>query len=381
MLSPGLKKAGRVLHELFVLPGDKRLPAVRVLVFTAIVLATGTMVAVAALSQFTQKNLLSGEGETVDRYPFGSVTIVVAVLLVWAVAVRKAPVVFVRWTTVPAILGCLVAGVQLANIYHGDLGPNQLALFLPVVSLAYAAKRIVAYAATLFASIGEGILATHRLTSEHWYSEIVSFSVVMFGTTYVVTRLRTRHDEARARLADLRDIDSLTGGYSRQYFDRVLHRLGEELPPGGVGVVMADIDNFRGINESFGHAVGDNAVTEMAVLCAKVAGPHGVSGRVGGDEFIVLLPGMDQNSTAHVAFRLRDAVRGSSVRIVGQQTPPITMTASVGYSHWPGHVEHLGQAYAAAEEALVESKKKGRDQVVSASAQFPPDQFSKIPRA
>lgn len=368
MLGAVFAKVGLVLREVFVLPNDRRLPAVQVLLFTAIVLAAGTVAAVTALSYVAGSAQTRGGGTAIEPYPLGVVTVVVAVLAVWAVVLRRAPADFTRWTTVPAALACLAGGVSMVYFSRGDLGLSQLTLFLPVVSLAYAAKRAVAYAATAFATFGEGLLAMGRLPAEHQYSEIVSFAVVMFGTTYVVTRLRTRHDEARARLADLRDIDPLTGGYSRQYFDRVVQQLVDEPPPGGLGVVMADIDNFRGINESYGHAVGDNAVTEMAELCAKVAGLDGVSGRIGGDEFIVLLPGADEHATAHIAFRLRDAIRGSSVRMVGHQTQRLTMTASVGYSHWPSQVRGVEQVYVAAEGALVEAKKKGRDQVACAPA-------------
>lgn len=130
-----------------------------------------------------------------------------------------------------------------------------------------------------------------------------------------------------------------------------------------VGIVMADLDHFKRINDTSGHMAGDNVLREVARrMCASVR-PYDAVGRYGGEEFLVVLPGCDVSGAVGRAEGLRNAIGNTPV-----DTPegmiPVTMSLGVAVGTKPEEIEDLLHA---ADTALYQAKNQGRNQVVVSS--------------
>ena len=135
---------------------------------------------------------------------------------------------------------------------------------------------------------------------------------------------------------------------------------------GGLGVLGLDLDLFKQVNDRYGHEAGDRVLAEVGRLLTWTCRLGDVVARVGGEEFLVLLPGTDEAGTRAIAERIRRTIGGMTVAGVDQR-----LTISVGASVW-----HPGDASAApllrrVDDALYRAKNGGRDRVVILAADVP----------
>ena len=123
--------------------------------------------------------------------------------------------------------------------------------------------------------------------------------------------------------------DMITGSWNHGAILEVLHKERERArrKSGSVGVVLADLDEFRKINESLGHPVGDEVLREAARRMNSSVRPYDAVGRFGGEEFLIVLPGSDGLGALTVAERIREAF---SRRPVHTSAGPVPMTLSLG---------------------------------------------------
>ena len=176
-------------------------------------------------------------------------------------------------------------------------------------------------------------------------------------------RLRATVDEG-LKLALL---DPLTGLFNRRYAMSHARRSGAEEPGAkGYCVILADIDRFKSINDTYGHAAGDAVLVAVARrLRDKVRGMDMVA-RIGGEEFLVYMPDPDSDTALAAAVRLCAELRAAPVELADGR-PPIPVTASFGVAAAePG--EPLETVIARADEALYAAKAAGRDTVTMADA-------------
>ena len=157
--------------------------------------------------------------------------------------------------------------------------------------------------------------------------------------------------------------DALTGLPNRRYFDEYLGLLGQRRrAEDRVGVLMIDIDRFKRLNDTFGHAVGDHVLREVAQAIAHAVREDDVPARFGGEEFAVLL----RNPTAEVAVevgeRVRRAVGRLDLRRMG--VPGVSVSVGVAIADEPD--VPLDVVVDAADRALYRAKRGGRDRVVAA---------------
>jgi diguanylate cyclase (GGDEF)-like protein len=121
---------------------------------------------------------------------------------------------------------------------------------------------------------------------------------------------------------------------------------------------MIDIDNFKGLNDTFGHDVGDEAIRQIAKVLKEGTRGIDLAARIGGDEFAVLLVETELTRGLEVAERLRMAIRDLSI-------PPVAyVTASFGVAECPSSAQTSTDILKAADNLLYEAKRYGRDQVV-----------------
>ncbi len=183
--------------------------------------------------------------------------------------------------------------------------------------------------------------------------------------------LYTRLEENRmlqARLSEQAHRDPLTGLYNRRYLDATLQRelarcQREGLP---LSLVLVDLDHFKQINDRWGHPVGDQVLCQLADRLSAQARLADVACRYGGEEFLVLLPGMP----AEVALQRAEGWRaGFAASRVQHGAASIHATLSAGVATYPQDGSSPQALIGAADRALYQAKSAGRDRVVAHAAE------------
>ena len=159
--------------------------------------------------------------------------------------------------------------------------------------------------------------------------------------------------------------DSLTGLWNRatilEMLSAELERSGREKHP--LSILMADIDYFKMINDTFGHLAGDQVLRQTAARLLAALRPYDGIGRYGGEEFLIILPGCDDSAAMSLAERLRRYV---AEELMQDESRDIAVTVSLGVAGWDGKLP-LAALLRWADAALYRAKRTGRNCVVSAA--------------
>jgi diguanylate cyclase (GGDEF)-like protein/PAS domain S-box-containing protein len=161
--------------------------------------------------------------------------------------------------------------------------------------------------------------------------------------------------------------DMLTGLYNRRYLEEILEREIRRAARAAqsLGILMIDLDHFKNFNDTYGHDAGDAVLRETAQFLSKGIRAEDFVCRYGGEEFVVILPTADMSNSQARAERLRSKMREMTVMYQGKSLGMITI--SIGVASFPQHGMSPKELMAAADAALYEAKRAGRDQVVLAS--------------
>jgi diguanylate cyclase (GGDEF)-like protein len=177
--------------------------------------------------------------------------------------------------------------------------------------------------------------------------------------------LHLEHARAYGRLRETAERDPLTHLRNRRAFDEILageviryERYGRPL-----ALMVLDIDHFKSINDRFGHEAGDEVLRRIARLIAARVRDADTPARMGGEEFVVLLPETSLAAAADVAERVRAAV---SELLIEWRNATVPVHVSIGVSAAPERVGHPHQLIGSADSALYRAKAGGRDRVVVA---------------
>ena len=196
----------------------------------------------------------------------------------------------------------------------------------------------------------------HELLRPLWLMSIVISLIILAGA------LRLMQYVSALELAATRD--GLTGLFNRRYF---YERAETELPRQqrerhSIGVVLADIDHFKRINDTYGHAVGDEVLRAIAGRLRAATRASDLVGRYGGEEFIILLSPTDAEAALVLAERLRTAIASEPV---ATEKGPISVTLSAGLTVTTvGDALTLDALAKIADGALYQAKEGGRNRVV-----------------
>ena len=157
--------------------------------------------------------------------------------------------------------------------------------------------------------------------------------------------------------------DHLTGTLSREAFDI---RLGEEIERAQLyrynfAIVFIDLDKFKEINDSYGHGCGDEVLIAFAKQIMSSLRTTDLLFRYGGDEFVLILQGINEIRGAILAQKLLDEMKATPII----EDPPITLSFSAGMSYYPTDGEFPNVLLEIADQRVYQAKKKGRGQVVS----------------
>jgi diguanylate cyclase (GGDEF)-like protein len=163
-------------------------------------------------------------------------------------------------------------------------------------------------------------------------------------------------------------LDKLTGLYNRAYFDDQIEREIERANRSGssVALLMADLDHFKRVNDTFGHQVGDQVLSHFGSIIRANIRQIDVAARYGGEEFAILLPSTTRSRADLTAERLRRVVFESKLERVAPALSGTRISVSVGVALYPDDAGTAKQLIDRADRvALYAAKKRGRNRVVS----------------
>lgn len=204
---------------------------------------------------------------------------------------------------------------------------------------------------------GRWFLATER---------VIEKGFIFFYATDITEKKQT---EQRLKLASqelfkLATTDSLTDSHNRRYFLEIANielqrsdRSGEDC-----SILMIDLDHFKCLNDKFGHQGGDLTLTQSAKTIKDSLRPYDIFGRIGGEEFAVLLPNTDLNSAFDIGQRIRSALEEQTVDYL---THKIRITASIGAANSKKNELSLELIMSRADTNLYRAKNQGRNKVVA----------------
>ena len=178
---------------------------------------------------------------------------------------------------------------------------------------------------------------------------------LLIERTQQLVLLRQKMDRLRADA----DLDSLTGLANRRRFRVALAREVERWRryKSPCALLMLDIDHLKAVNDKFGHPVGDMVIRQIAQTLKEVSRDNDTAARLGGEEFALLLAGVDLPRAIAAAERLRTVLGSKRVEGVG------TVTVSIGVAGVPENATSERMLYSASDGALYVSKNAGRDRV------------------
>lgn len=175
-------------------------------------------------------------------------------------------------------------------------------------------------------------------------------------------RLIRRVYAQNLELDRLRRIDTLTGLSGRGDWEEEAQRLLQERTPDRptACLLLIDIDDFKQVNDKYGHAAGDDVLRAVADMLRRTLRPQDRAGRLGGDEFVVLLPGTTTTDAGVVAERVRSEME----RLLLREYPDVRTTISIGLATTRASAD-LRESLKDADAALYRAKDQGRNRVMS----------------
>jgi len=259
-----------------------------------------------------------------------------------------------RFPLTQGITGATLRDGQARNVPRTDLDPDGL-------TIAGTPEEPEAMVCVPLEVAGRAIamLNVYRYGEEVGFSDFEALIIERFG---IIVALALDSTRQRDLLRTQADTDELTQLLNRRAFnqrlDTLLHRARQSSTP--LSLIQVDIDDFKAINDQFGHAAGDTALMAVAESLMKSLRAGEYVARVGGEEFAILLPGTDHLISSRVADRCRNAPTAP-----WYMGPPLTLSA--GVASYPLHATDAEGLLHAADKALYAAKSAGRNRVVVAT--------------
>jgi len=249
-----------------------------------------------------------------------------------------------------ALVQAIGLGVILAIKRKRALDLALLAIFF-VSTLHFLAKPALATA------IGSGAAPQAYMTSTYAAVSQTVGAVLLIANGLMMLLIIVR--DVMADMTARSETDTLSGLLNRRGFEDRGDSALTLAARSGVPAVMivADLDHFKQINDTYGHATGDTVIAAFAGVLAECATPHAVIGRLGGEEFGAFLPGVNLTTGKLYAETVRHAFRSLPIGATGLKTPA---TASFGVAQLMP-CDHLADLLRRADAALYEAKNDGRD--------------------
>jgi diguanylate cyclase (GGDEF)-like protein len=266
------------------------------------------------------------------------------------------------WALCPFAAILVIVLVDLAT--HDGSVAAQVFFFFPTVYGAALLPWRGAALVTGAALVGElGVVFSQLSLREAGVSACYMVAVLM-TTAVMLARSMERQHRLMAELARLANVDPLTGLVTRRAFDHsvvaaLAHPEGDE----GTSLVILDVDRFKSVNDQYGHPAGDLVLVQLSELLVRGSRRGDVVCRMGGDEIAMLLPRCAADTALRRAEEIVELVRREGFAVSGENR--IEVSISAGLAHAPTHGKDARSLYAAADAALYQAKRAGRDRVAA----------------
>jgi len=189
---------------------------------------------------------------------------------------------------------------------------------------------------------------------------LLGFAVILIIISLAAFALQRRHTK---KIVALSIRDSLSGLYNRRYTFQLLNKLLKSLSDNknNLSIIILDVDNFKQINDQYGHPFGDQVIRMIAEICQSTLRADDVMGRIGGEEFLCVLPRTDSESCKQIAQRMSYQI--SKYSFCDEHKKPFNVTISTGITSTSSKNISTDALFLQADKALYHSKHSGKNQV------------------
>lgn len=287
-------------------------------------------------------------------------------IIIWNMK-RSTPMLFMQYLPTLYTAVMIIWGIILtALVYLQNQDITIVVMVLMTTSALFMLKPVI-YAVVLgltFIIYGLAVqltLENQHLINELWFKGFLFFilayliNLVNFRNKYAMISLSMSLKEKNRELKDKAIRDSLSGLYNNAYIFEYLNQKLDIQYRGALSVLMMDIDNFKRINDTYGHLFGDHVIKRISDELKDSIGVNDVLGRYGGEEFIVILNQSNINRTIEIAERIRTHIEELSFEY------PIKVTISVGIAFYNG--ESADELIKKADDQLYRAKSLGKNRV------------------
>jgi diguanylate cyclase (GGDEF)-like protein len=247
-------------------------------------------------------------------------------------------------------------GATALSVKRGKGEALRARLPLVVLLSVHALTLLIAVPATLTMTMLPG----HPPPVISWFG-VIHFETLIFVIGTAIFLVALMKERSEGRLLESSHTDALTGIANRRGFflkaERVLERCRRDSAP--AAVIVFDLDRFKAINDTFGHVAGDRALEVFADVAERTLRPNDMIGRIGGEEFAVILPGSDIEAGYAMAERVRGAVANAGAIIDGSRVN-CTVSGGVAASAAPDDIHALLRQ---ADSGLYRAKTLGRNRI------------------
>jgi diguanylate cyclase len=194
------------------------------------------------------------------------------------------------------------------------------------------------------------------------------FSDEVFAAQEQVKRAEQKIESLKSELEQLRGLvqtDQMTGAFNRRGLDDIFKREAARADRNAqsLGVVLIDLDNFKQINDNFGHQYGDSVLINLVNVAKETLRPSDIVARFGGEEFLVLLPDVEMEDALTIIHRLQNNLAKIFSPQVDTQSIPVTFSAGVALRSFG---EHQNSVISRADKALYQAKRTGKNRAIPA---------------
>lgn len=329
------------------------------------------LVAAAVTLVFAVGQLLGKQALPVDIV----VTVVAAALIVVAGLGARLlgdahPRVWAVWpfaaTTLIVVLDFLTGDATLSA---------QVFLIFPALYAASELRRPGAVVVVVAVLMAEWSVTTAMLPWERAIVEASYMSAAIVTTAALLTLAGERQERLVNLLERQAAIDPLTGLVTRRVLDEAARSsLSGAASDDGTALILIDVDNFKNINDRYGHPGGDEVLVQLAQVLISGSRPTDVVSRLGGDEIALLIPGCSAVVLASRGQQILGEIR--SHRFTVSDGRHVAVSVSGGLAHAPTDAADLRSLYAAADRALYRAKALGRNRIYAAQASDEPTELS-----
>jgi len=273
--------------------------------------------------------------------------------------------------SVTAFLMCEVLFIFILNrlntgMVYGIAG-FMFFMFMPLMLFRCFSWKTSALFTLLAASLPHGLALlgfAPGFQHDHYAVLIWPTAALMIAVHYVFSAGYAQRFALETALQLASNTDALTGLSNRRHF---MPRLEQEVlrrkrMPQNLALMMLDIDFFKKVNDSYGHATGDDVICGLAEICQQASRETDVVARLGGEEFAILMPGTDVEQASVLAERIRTAFEARNFRAPGGVV--FRATVSIGVAEHQDRSHSKVDLLAVADRALYQAKQTGRNQVV-----------------